>query len=71
MNTTDTTTTTAFVNTAKIARLFGCSENQVRQQFGRNATQLSAMAANGDTNGYSAAELRALAKKAAAAAASL
>lgn len=62
------TTTTPDVNASKIARLFGCSENQVRQQFSRNATQLRAMAAKGNTNGYTADELRALAKKAAAAA---
>jgi hypothetical protein len=52
------------VNTAKIAKLFGCSEQQVKQQFAKNAAQLHVMAAKGASNGYSAAELRSLALKA-------
>jgi hypothetical protein len=49
-----------------IAKQFGCTVEQVRTQYRRNAAQLSAMAGaagKGKLNGFSAAELTEMAAK--------
>lgn len=58
--------------TQQIAAIFGCTEDQVRKQFARNARQLSQMAAKAEATGRkvgnsTAQELRAFAAKALAA----
>ncbi len=57
-------------DTATIARLFGCTPEQVRAQFAANSKQLSAMADKAQrttrkVNGYTAQQLRAMACQAA------
>lgn len=58
--------------TKQIATIFGCTEDQVRKLFARNAQQLSQMAAKAEATGRkvgnsTAPELRAFAAKALAA----
>jgi hypothetical protein len=59
---------------AQIAALFGCTPDQVRAQFTKNAAQLDSLASKASAkskkvNGYTAAQLRQLADAARASAA--
>lgn len=52
----------------QIAKQFGCTSEQVRQQFARNARSLATMADKAKqrgrkVNGYTASELSAMARK--------